>query len=324
MPQSRKNQINLAATPYYHCISRCVRRAFLCGVDENSGQSYEHRRQWVEDKLFKLSKIFTIDVCAYAVMSNHTHTVLHVDEQQAKALNTKEILIRWHQIFKGTFLTQKYINKEPLNKSELTAVEIISNVYRQRLVSISWFMRVLNESIAREANKEDGCTGRFWEGRFKSQALLDESALAACMVYVDLNPIRASIAKTPETSDYTSIKLRIKHALNKKQPSQLMPFVGNPEREQSKGLAFDIKEYIALVDFTGRNIRNNKSGFINQKRPNILKRLSINEEKWITLSKHFTNIFHGAVGSEDSLSQFCEFHHKKRRTNISNSQTFFS
>jgi len=94
MPQSRKSQVSLIDTPFYHCISRCVRRAFLCGEDKVTGKSYEHRRQWVEDKLLFLGQVFAIDICAYAVMSNHTHIVLHVDEEQALNLDVVEVIER--------------------------------------------------------------------------------------------------------------------------------------------------------------------------------------------------------------------------------------
>jgi hypothetical protein len=173
MPRARKSQVSLSDTPYYHCVSRCVRRSFLCGEDAVTGQSYEHRRGWVEERLLYLAQLFAIDVCAYAVMSNHTHVVVHIDAEQAKAWSLDEVLSRWHQFHLGTYLTQAYVDESKraeLDEAQLQAVEEIAKVYRSRLCDLSWFMRELNEYIAREANKEDQCTGRFWEGRFKSQA----------------------------------------------------------------------------------------------------------------------------------------------------------
>ncbi|WP_370980378.1 hypothetical protein [Agaribacterium sp. ZY112] len=122
----------------------------------------------------------------------------------------KEIVERWHCIYKGNLLSQRFIRDELLDKAETRVLKEIIENWRERLFSISQFMQLINEGIAREANAEDQCTGRFWEGRYKSQALLDEAALAACMAYVDLNPIRAKMANTPENSSHTSIKRRIK------------------------------------------------------------------------------------------------------------------
>ena len=263
MPQPRKSQVSLIDTPYYHCVSRCVRHSFLCGTDKHSGQSYEHRRGWVEDRLLFLATIFAIDICAYAVMSNHTHVVLYVDKTLADGWDTDEVLRRYHKMHKGTLLTQKHVKGDELSPSEQITFDETVEQYRQRLYDISWFMRNLNEYIAREANKEDGCTGRFWEGRFKSQALLDESAVLACMAYVDLNPIRAKMEKTPETSAHTSIKKRTQAVKNKQQqPKTLMPFVGNPRQNMPKGIAYSLKDYCELVDTTGRCIREDKAGYI--------------------------------------------------------------
>ena len=198
-------------------MNRCVRRAFLCGQDKTTGQNFDHRRGWIETRIRELASVFTIDVAAYAVMSNHYHVVLRVDRAPALALDDDAVLRRWTQLFTGPLLVQRYLSEssessEPggqMGQAELEKVHQFAELYRQRLFDLSWFMRVLNESIARQANAEDDCTGRFWEGRFKSQALLDEQALLAAMAYVDLNPIRAGMAESLPQSRHTSIHARL-------------------------------------------------------------------------------------------------------------------
>jgi REP element-mobilizing transposase RayT len=305
MPQPRKSQVSLIDTPYYHCVSRCVRRSFLCGVDKYSGQSYEHRRGWVEERLLFLATFFAIDICAYAVMSNHTHVVVYVDKALADSWDIKTVLSRYHQLHKGTLLTHKYLKGETLSPGELITFDETVERYRQRLYDISWFMRNLNEYIAREANKEDGCTGRFWEGRFKSQALLDESAVLACMAYVDLNPLRAKMEKTPETSKHTSIKKRALALNNQEpQPSILMPFVGNSRQDMPKGIAYHLKDYCELVNTTGRCIRDDKIGYIDSSHSPILERLGLDTQQWLTLTTEFEKRFCYAAGAELMMKEF--------------------
>ena len=320
MPKPRSQQISLSETPYYHICSRTVRKAFLCGEDKYTGVSYEHRRVWIEQRIFLLSQIFAIDICAHAVMYNHLHLVLHVDVEKVKGWTSLEVLSRWHKLFKGTLLTMKYQNNEPLNKFELQTVEEAVTVFKKRLVDISWFMRTLNEPIARQANKEDECTGHFWEGRFKSQALLDESALLTCMAYVDLNPIRAGIASTPEQSNFTSIQLRIKAIIKGEQPKQLLAFTGNKYKGNSLGISFALKDYLTLVDETGRIIREDKRGAINPKTSKILLRLHLSDESWLKLTANFENIFTGAVGSVEHLCEFSGHLGMKRTHGIGNAK----
>jgi len=330
MPKPRYSQISLEATPYYHCISRCVRRAFLCGTDLLTGNSYEHRRQWIEDKILSLSSVFALDVCAYAVMSNHYHIVLHIDKDSADSWSLTDVIKRWHQLFSGCLLSQRFIKKHKLGVAELKTLEDIVNIWRKRLMDISWFMRILNENIARQANNEDICSGRFWEGRFKSQALLDEAALAACMAYVDLNPIRAKMAKTPETSDHTSIKQRIKYAskqekpnTKKQQPKDLFPFVGNPRKNIPSGLPFRLSDYIELVDWSGRILRKDKRGIIDNSIPPILQRLSIDEDSWKYLNQYFESAFKGFVGSAINVKEACAKLNYQRSPGLGSCERYF-
>lgn len=215
-------------------------------------------------------------------------------------------------------LTQKFIQGEKLSKVELIFFNQTVKQYRERLASISWFMRLLNENIARRANKEDNCTGRFWEGRFKSQALLDEAAIAACMAYVDLNPIRAKMANTPEESDHTSAQVRLICAKEGKQPKQLLRFAGMPRQVMPKGLPFELKSYLELVELTGRVMREDKQGHIDNMTLPLLERLNISSENWLKLTTQFTRVFHGAVGRPASQEGYCENLNRKRRANISN------
>jgi len=315
MTRARESLISLEDTPYYHCVSRCVRRAFLCGKDKLTGNCYEHRRQWVEDRIHLLADVFAIDVCAYAVMSNHTHLVLHIHRDKAQSWSISEVIERWHRLYRGVHLTQRYCNpveKEKLSGVELNSVHETASVWRNRLCSISWFMRCLNEYIAREANKEDECSGRFWEGRFKSQALLDEKALAACMAYVDLNPVRAKMADTPEASDHTSIQYRINAAKSGKTPKRLMPFAGNLRADMPQGLPFRLTDYLELVDATGRCLAKGKLGAMPKDTQLILDRINLRGSQWLKLTENFERCFHCVAGSEAFLEQYRDRHNMVR------------
>lgn len=306
MTKPRSNQICLDSTPYYHIISRCVRRAFLCGIDQYSGESFEHRREWVSERLRILAEVYCIDVAAYAVMSNHYHLVLHIDQTTALKLTESQVIKRWKKIFKMPLLIQRKEKGEEITEAEQLAIDKLIRCWKNRLYDISWFMRCLNEPLARMANSEDNCTGHFWEGRYKSQALLDDAALITCMSYVDLNPIRAKMADTPETSNYTSIQSRIR-AQDKQQTRchliKLQKFIGDECMQKEDGIHFSLHDYLQLVDYTGRAILENKRGHISDKVPPILNRLGINPNAWLSGVTNFEKHFHLAVGAIDKLQE---------------------
>ena len=305
MTRARKEQVSLLDTPYYHCIARCVRRAFLCGEDHYSGNSYEHRRQWILDRLVELDKVFSIDICAYAIMSNHYHLVLWVDQKQAENWSDDEVISRWTTLFSGPVLIQRYLQKHQQSEAELVKVVEIVAEWRNRLCDISWFMRCLNEHIARQANQEDNCTGRFWEGRFKSQALLDEQALLTCMAYVDLNPVRATLADTPESSDFTSIQQRIREQTGKgKEQTPALKTLSPKQQDVEHAIPFDMADYFELVDWSGRSRREGKRSYISSKHPHILDKLGIDPDFWLKAMRPKGLRFARAIGRVPNLKQY--------------------
>ena len=303
MAIARRQLIDASTTPYYHIICRCVRRAYLCGQDERTGRDYSHRRQWIEDKLFELSSLFAIDIAAYAIMSNHYHLVLHIDIKTALNWSKKEVFEQYSKLHSIGPIAQSYLNDEGLSPAQLLLIEELVIGYRERLMSISWFMKVLNQNIARRANSEDNCTGKFWECRFKSQALLDESALLTCMAYVDLNPIRANMADTPEASDFTSIQTRLGH--NPRQVTSikdsLMSYLKPNAEYGDKGIPMTEAAYSEFVDWTGRCIRNDKRGAIPAHIPPILERLNMTEHEWLRHTQFFESRFKRVAGNWDSI-----------------------
>ena len=234
MTYARAHLVDSDNGGFYHCISRCVRRSWLCGQDILSGRSYDHRRAWVEARILQLAQIFSVEVFGYAVMSNHYHLVVEVVPKRVSEWSDEEVVHRWLRLS----LARKGGPPDTRASSILLDPKRVSLI-RERLGSLSWFMRYLNEPIARQANREDGCTGRFWEGRFKSIALLDNAAVVACMAYVDMNPIRAKITKRIEAAKYTSVQHRLCNANG--EPSVL----GNLSRV---GVSF--VEYVGMLRWT--------------------------------------------------------------------------
>jgi putative transposase len=325
----------------YHCFSRCVRRAFLCGIDKDSGRDFSHRKAWIVDRLRHLAAIFAIEVCAYAVMHNHYHTVLRTRPDLVLLWSDYEVAKRWLTLFPLQGKSQG--PALPPLEEQISALANCPDriaVLRLRLSSLSWFMGRLNEFIARASNKEDVVKGRFWESRFKCQVLLDDPAVAAAMVYVDLNPIRAGLADTPEESDFTSIRERIRAwkeeamttAAVQDEKGEEIPLteehVPSPElvvettRSTAKASTFlcpiqsdsehrgildmTLAQYVDLVDRSGRLIRANTRGAIDPHLAQILMRIGASPGEWTDTVSRFGSKFQIAAGLIANLRRFAD------------------
>ena len=301
----------------YHCMARCVRRAFLCGKDRLSGKDYSHRKEWVRSGLERLAGSFAIDISGFAIMDNHLHVIVRQRPDVAKGWSAEDVTRRWRLIFGSVPKTKQERERfETVVAVESQDTKLVK-LRRARLASVSWFMRCLCEPIARRANKEDGCTGRFWEGRFRSQALLDDAAVLACSAYVDLNPVRAKAAATPEASRNTSIYERISERQKPAKRTEvsrdgwLAPMSGQRKHKSSASrrasddefLTLDLSDYLSLLDWTGRQIRQGKRGTIPAELAPSLDRLRIQPDGWVAVVANFGRLFKHAAGSPSKLAQ---------------------
>ena len=208
----REEQFREDEVAIVHCVQRCVRRAFLAGVDVVSGKNFEFRREWIRRRMEALASVFACDVLSYAILSNHMHLILRSRPDVVKQWSDEMVALRWLKAFPGRRIEEHLGEPTESDVQALVADKMRMAEIRKRLSNISWFMRALSEPIARMANRQDQVTGRFWEGRFKAQKITDEAGLLACAMYVDLNPVRAAMAETPDDSVHTSAYDRIEGA----------------------------------------------------------------------------------------------------------------
>jgi hypothetical protein len=168
----------------YHCVARCVRRAFLCGHDPLTGKNFDHRKVWLLERLQELAGVFAIEVLSFSIMSNHIHLLLRTRPDLANEWSDDEVAQRWCGFaYRGRDEDQLF-EPDPRKVDMLRADAERLQECRGRLASLSWFMACVCEPLARRANREDRCTGRFWEGRFKCIAVLDDPALLTSSIYV--------------------------------------------------------------------------------------------------------------------------------------------
>ena len=309
----------------YHCWNRCVRRAFLCGRDPLTETDYSHRRDWLLERQEQLAGLMAIEIGCQAILANHFHVLLRTRPDVARRWGREEVARRWLTLTRLAKAADSGV-PEPDERKVVALGKDKKRIekLRKRLSSVSWLMGVLCENIARRANNEDDCKGRFFETRFRSRACTDESAILACAIYIDLNQIRAGEAATPETSRFTSAYQRIRSrgqrgktldgwlcALTLKEGAR-EDRTGHTtsrsgRRASDKGLLpISLDDYLKLLDWTGRQFRRDTRGAIPSHLAPILDRLAIRPTYWLELIEHLDEWYCHAVGKAQGMADMAE------------------
>ena len=299
MTIARSHLVDASVTRWYHCVTRCVRRAFLLAEGEFN------RKEWIEHRLQELAEIFAVSVGGFSVMDNHLHVLLRLDPDVATGWSDEDVIRRW-----GSLFPPRDKSRQPLPVTRewvewrLQDAKWVATA-RERLKSLSWFMKCLKEPLARLANRQDKARGAFFEERFKSIAILDEESLLATCAYIDLNPVAAGIVEVPEASPHTSVATRVNHVKAQGRTAELQAAaqVGAAVVEASAGLeesnwlcpiedrggldsvrrgmieGFSLGRYLLLLDHTGRLFREGKAA-ISAELAGIFQRLGTSADRW--------------------------------------------
>ena len=317
----RKQQYDQDDPPWLRCISRCVRKSFLCG------DKYDHRRVWLEKRIEILAQLYHTDVTAYAIMENHFHIVMRPNVEKVAAMSDVEVANAWLSAMRpmksdGTYTPVNIVSID----NAVADIEKIQ-LWRKRIGKVSWFMAALKAPLSRMANKEDNCSSHFWEGRYKSIPLLDRAALISCTVYVDLNPIRAGAADNIQNAQHTSIRKRAaayaaQHSLEITskchtaahkvidQQNELHEIIKTSKwltsittaSTENNGLTpgISIEQYIQLIDMTARSFTN-KTKQLHPQAQSTLTELNLNTETWMKSMSRPKNFIGRVIGNAQSL-----------------------
>ena len=299
MAIARARLVDLSISRWYHCISRCVRKASLLG------EGPFDRKAWIENRLEELAQIFAVTVGGFSVLDNHLHVLVRLDPDVGAGWSDEDVVRRWGRLHPPRDKARKVFPVSDQWVQDRLADPAWLASTRDRLLSISEFMKSLKEPLARLANRQDKMRGAFFEERFKSIAVLDEEALLATSVYVDLNPVAAGLAQAPESSPHTSVKQRVDHVESQRRTADLAAAqqgsvagsraAGGLEEslwlcpiEDRRGLdsaregmiqGFSLGSYLLLVDYTGRIFRHGKAT-IPAELAGVFDRLGCTAARW--------------------------------------------
>ncbi|WP_052329548.1 transposase [Rhodopirellula sp. SWK7] len=335
---ARRETIDPNEVVIAHICNRTVRKCFLMGQDATSGKNFDHRKVWIEQYLRQFASQFGIELLGFSILSNHFHLILRPRPDVVASWDNEEVARRWMTLCPH----RKNTDGSPCQPTEpeiksIAGCPVKCQEIRERLSSISWWMRLLCQRIAMRANREENETGRFWQDRYRATVLTDEASLLACSAYVDLNPIRAAMCDKLEDSEHTSVQRRIKSATSSDGGDETNPakegadsflaplsidegsasigpgVSANANRCSDKGfLTMSLEDYLLLLDWTARQSVSGKRGSTPVCVPPILKRLGLAESSWFELVSDFGMLFSNVAG-KPSLVDSMRTPHGHRR-----------
>lgn len=305
MPVPRYRQINQQTKNYYHIYSRCVQQERLCGYDPKTCKDYSHRKAYMLKRLYLLVSIFPVDLASHSILDDHYHLALFHKPERVDQWDDETVVRLWLTLHKGPPFMRRWFNGEKLSQNESDQVESQIHAWRDKLKTLSYFMKCFNEKLSKEFNKESDKTGAFWEKRFCSKELNSEADLIKCMSYVDLNPVHAGIANNPDESEYTSFREREQKAYiqsdiisqgledgegdtlaNYGIPVKwLMPFKDQIESEEHSHIEFTYTDYREFVYWVGQIERPDKGTI--KTRPKLAEQMRINESDFESVKRRF-------------------------------------